>query len=33
VFAAQGFAGRLMGWAKDRLRTTIEIVRRLLGDG
>ena len=28
VFADQGFAGRLVDWARDRLRTTIEIVRK-----
>ncbi|RBQ14150.1 hypothetical protein DP939_42075 [Spongiactinospora rosea] len=28
VFANQGFAGRLVDWARDRLRTTLEIVRK-----
>lgn len=28
VFADQGFAGRLVDWARDTLRTTIEIVRK-----
>ena len=28
VFADQGFAGRLVDWARDRLRTTVEIVRK-----
>jgi transposase len=28
VFADQGFAGRLVGWAAGRLRMTIDIVRK-----
>ena len=28
VFADQGFAGRLVDWARDILRTTLEIVRK-----
>ncbi|MGW0809355.1 IS5 family transposase [Nonomuraea sp. NPDC002799] len=28
VFADQGFAGQLMDWARDTLRTTVEIVRK-----
>ncbi len=28
VFADQGFAGRLVDWAADRLHTTVEIVRK-----
>ncbi|MEV5504595.1 IS5 family transposase [Nonomuraea fuscirosea] len=28
VFADQGFAGRLVDWARDTLRTTLEIVRK-----
>jgi len=28
VFADQGFAGRLVDWARDTLRTTVEIVRK-----
>ncbi|PZG45977.1 IS5/IS1182 family transposase [Spongiactinospora gelatinilytica] len=28
VFADQGFAGRLVDWTRDRLRTTLEIVRK-----
>lgn len=28
VFADQGFAGRLVDWARDTLRTTIDIVRK-----
>jgi transposase len=28
VFADQGFAGRLVGWAADTLGTTVEIVRK-----
>ncbi|MFI2662463.1 hypothetical protein [Micromonospora carbonacea] len=28
VFANSGFAGRLVDWARDILRTTLEIVRK-----
>ncbi|MEU7778807.1 transposase [Micromonospora parva] len=28
VFADSGFAGRLVDWARDLLRTTVEIVRK-----
>jgi transposase len=28
VFADSGFAGRLVDWARDRLKTTVEIVRK-----
>jgi transposase len=28
IFADQGFAGRLVDWARDMLRTTVEIVRK-----
>ena len=31
VFADQGFAGRLVDWARDILRTTLEIVRKPAG--
>ncbi|WP_091198381.1 IS5 family transposase [Micromonospora narathiwatensis] len=31
VFADQGFAGRLVDWARDTLRTTLEIVRKPAG--
>ncbi|MCX5064661.1 IS5 family transposase [Micromonospora lupini] len=31
VFADQGFAGRFVDWARDTLRTTVEIVRKPAG--